>query len=454
MRSRPEPRRVRRFDARFQVWLLGYGLSEFGDRMYITALVAWLYLRTGSGTLVGLVVFAAGVGSFLGATVGGWVVDWVTPRGWLLRGSPLAACAAAALVLVTQPAQVAVVATVLGAVGRSLTVAWLASLPDVTDRLTAGTAAAATVRRLAQLAGPLPGGLLVAAHATGAAYLIDAASFVVTVPIAACVGRRPAVAAPADPAGARQPTLRAFASYVRTCRVVTTALMVQAALGAVLGANNTGLIVLLHQRFSGDSAMYGAMVTATATGLVAGAVTGARAIRWWSPRTITALSMVVIWASMGAVTLVSQLWLALGLRVSFGWAVAWLGVVTWAVLQHHVAEDLRGRTFGLVRGSQDLLIVMVSILAGIVIDRLGAATAFDLAGGVALGCAGWLCARPAWTAGWIRSWPLAGQDRSESAALRECPQCAVLGDRLAIPPTPACLPDRRFRLRGVDHGQR
>ncbi|HEU5270673.1 MAG TPA: MFS transporter [Jatrophihabitans sp.] len=419
MRSGPaegQLRQTRRFDARFGVWVLGYGLSEAGDRMYITALVAWLYLRTGSGTLVGLVVFAAGIGGFLGATVGGWVVDSLTPRGWLVRGSPLAAGAAALLVVVEQPVQIALVAAVLGALGRSLTVAWLASLPAVTDRLTTGTAVAATVRRLAQLAGPLPGGLLVAAHATGAVYLIDAATFLVTVPVALCVVHRPVSAAGLGKAG--QPRLADFAGYVRSCRVVTTALLIQAALGAILGANNTGLIALLRQRLSGDSTMYGALVTATATGLVAGALTGTRAMRWRPAGTITALAMFVVSVSLAAVTLADRLWLALGLRVSFGWAIGWLGVVTWAVLQEHVAEQFRGRTFGLVRGSQDLLIVIVSVLAGIMIDRLGAAAVFVLASGVALGCAGWLSARPAWADIGSRAGP--GQPESPAGGCRRC----------------------------------
>ena len=165
---------------RIQLALAG---SMIGDWAYATAVVVWAY-GVGGAKLVGLfgairlilMAFAAPVGSMLGDRL---------PRKAVLIGADLTravliAINTACLVVGAPALVILVVATltsIVGCVFRPAQMAWMPSLTNRPEELTAANGASSTIESLAFFVGPALGGLLVATSSVETVFVLNGLTF-------------------------------------------------------------------------------------------------------------------------------------------------------------------------------------------------------------------------------------------------------------------------------------
>ena len=165
---------------RIQLALAG---SLIGDWAYATAVIVWAY-GVGGAKAVGLFAASRYVLMAVGAPFAATLADrW--PRKRVMIGADLArfalVVAAAGCIAAATPAIVvfalAAVTFMLGSVFRPAQAAWLPSLVERPEQLTASNAVASTLESVAFFLGPALGAALVATTDVQTVFLVNAATF-------------------------------------------------------------------------------------------------------------------------------------------------------------------------------------------------------------------------------------------------------------------------------------
>jgi predicted MFS family arabinose efflux permease len=181
--------------------------SMIGDWAYSTAVIVWAY-SVGGATAVGVWMAIRFVLMAIVSPIGSSLADRL-PRKQVLIASDLlralvVTAAAACLVLDTPVWPIYVLATLaalIGCVFRPAQMAWMPSLANRPEELTASNGAASTIESLAFFIGPAIGALLVAGTNVETVFLVNGATFVVSALIVMTIHPRAAVE-PAVEAGA------------------------------------------------------------------------------------------------------------------------------------------------------------------------------------------------------------------------------------------------------------
>jgi MFS family permease len=176
-----------RSDRRVLAWLGADTVSNVGDQVWFVAL-AYTAAGLGDPALAGLVIAAGTVPNALLVLVGGTLVDRWPTRRVIIGASAAKACvmALAAVWALASPPHAAMLIVVAVALGTldALHDPAAASLPRemvAADRLVALTGLRQLAGRVATLAGPVLGGILVAVLPLSGIMLVDGASFLVVV---------------------------------------------------------------------------------------------------------------------------------------------------------------------------------------------------------------------------------------------------------------------------------
>jgi MFS family permease len=347
----------------------GAGLSEFGDVLFLVAFIAGLYVSTGSARTVGFVLVAFSVGNLVGAIIGGTLIDWLPARTWLFLGNLATAALVVVFAYTTGLPAVAALALIVGLAGRALLVGQQACIPLTEPAaLLRANAVVMSSRRLGQLAGPFLGGTLVALGHTRDAYLINAATFVLSA-IATLIALPPRsrIHRPETAAGAATGII----AYARHTPAVRTSFLVQCVIGLIVGTSNTLVVVYATELLHGGPRSYGILNTFTAVGAILGGFTVGLLSRRTSAKWSTVSCLAVAGLALGFLPTVPWLALAAFLRACGGWAWNVLNIILLATLHEGAPPHLHGRVIGITRSGQDICIIIFTALAGTTATLIG-----------------------------------------------------------------------------------
>lgn len=360
-------------NSRLAALAAGAGLSEFGDVLFLVAFTAGLYVSTGSARTVGFILVAFSVGNLLGALAGGTLVDRLPVRAWLFLGNLATAALVVVFTYTTALPAVAALALVVGLIGRALLVGQQACIPLIEPAaLLRANAVIMSSRRLGQLAGPFLGGTLVALGHTREAYLINAATFVlsaVATVVALPPRRRTHRHELAEEAAASPAT--GIIAYARRVPAVRTSFLVQCIIGIIIGTSNTLMVVYATELLHGGPRSYGLLNTFTAVGAILGGFTAGVLSRRTSAKLSTVICLALAGLALGLLPTVRWLSLAALLRATGGWAWNILNIILLATLHEGGPPHLHGRIIGLTRSGQDICIIIFTALAGTTATLIG-----------------------------------------------------------------------------------
>jgi len=269
-------------DKTYRRWLIGTGVSLFGDQFYVVAL-PWLVLQTlGSPALLGSVLMAGALPRALLLLIGGVVADRFSARQVIFVTALIRAlCVASIATLVAEnelrPALLYALVIVFGVVDAFALPAQSALLPALVskDQLVTGSALSQSAAQVAAIAGPIPAGLAIAHLGADVALYIDAASFLGVI---AVLYRMP------NPA--RVATGTKISHTVRdgiACVIRDRALLGMLAMASLInlcaaGPLLIGMAVIAKYRL-GSPAAYGILVSAAAFGGLGGTLLAAPLVK-------------------------------------------------------------------------------------------------------------------------------------------------------------------------------
>jgi len=359
-------------------WLFGGGvISMLGDQFTLIAL-PWLVLKlTHDPLALGGVVAAMGAPRAIFMLVGGAIVDRSSPRRIMLL-TKLASTACIGLLgalVLAQRIDMALVYVLAAAIGLCTAFAWPASSALLPSVLEPGLLAPANgvlmgMRQVSTLAGPLLAGLLIAAggdgghggaagsgladaRGLGIAFLLDAASFLLSAATLARV--RPLALGPeqAQMQPAERPALLAsLAAGLRYCwddTLLRACFLYWSAMALFVSGPLQVALPLLAARVGGAGA-YGSLMAAHGAGMVAGmALSAVRpGLRIASFGTTLLAADGLIGLLFIAMAGVGGLWQGAGLLLALGLVGGYLQAAMMSWLQRRIRADMRGRAMALL----------------------------------------------------------------------------------------------------------
>ena len=383
----------------FRLLACGQFTSTVGDYCYAVAL-PWLVLSThGGAILLGTVLACYGLPRTLLIPVGGLLADRIGARTIMLAADAARCGLVVALVVlaaghVASLALLGPVAALLGA-GEGLFIpASFSVMPSLLEpeQLAAGNAINSAAVQAGGVAGPVLGGLLVAAAGPTPAFAVDAASFAVSALSLALVRLRPSPAAAGGPPGpghtgaAGQGQSRNTGagtedgvwSLLRRSRLLQVIVVnVIAANLAFGGTFEVALPALAHARFGAGG--YGALIACLGTGAVIGTLAAARGGNAGRPALVASGSFLVEAVAVAFIPFLGGLPGAAAATFVLGACNGMGNVVFLTLVQRWAPPRLLGRVMSVIMlaglGSFPLSVAV----SGVLVHRLGPSPFFPVA---------------------------------------------------------------------------
>ena len=379
-------------DAR--LFLLGWGLSMFGDSAMFLVLGIWAKDLTHSNAAAGLVFFVLALPSLF-SPLAGLVVDRRRKRPLLIGINCFMGTAILALVFVHGRGDlwlIYVIAGLYGATGSALYSARSAFMTIMLPRELLGDANAifATIREGLRLVSPLFGAGLYAAFGGGVVAVADAATFAI-VAVAVALVRTPEVRPVREDhhfltelvAGVRH----IFGTLALKQIVLTTGVCL-----LVVGFSETLIFAVVDSGLHRQPSFLGVLESAQGVGAVAGGLSAGWALRRFGDVRLVGIGMALFALGDGAFATHSLALVSAGFVVA-GFGLAWL-IVGWATsIQVRTPQRLQGRVASaadtMVSTPQTVSIALGASLIGVVNYRVLVA----IMAVVLVGCAAYLLTR-------------------------------------------------------------
>jgi MFS family permease len=363
--------------------------SGFGTWAAFVALTVDVFDRTNSATWVS----ALFVADFLPAIVIGLaaasLVDRL-PRRRLLIGSDLVRFAVfAALPLAGSAAVIVALAAVAGFATGFFRPALYAGLPNLVsdDELANANSILQTIENLTLAVGPILGGALVATTGPDPAYLINAATFLVSAALLAGIPKRLLQAATAAGRGYWRDLSDGFA-LIRRSRGLLTILAAWNVVMLATAASNVSEVVLAKDAFDAGDFGYGLLVGATGIGLAFGSLLAGSFLERRALASVYAGSIGVVAVGLVAAAASPDVWVAAACVAFVGVGNGAAVVCNALLVQRGAPDELRGRAFTVLMSSNYAVLGLGMLVAGPITDALGARVVWAIAGGLAALAAG------------------------------------------------------------------
>lgn len=400
------------------VWF-GESVSLLGDQFHYVAL-SWLVLElTGSGLALGTVLLAASLPRGALLLFGGVLADRVSPRAVMLVSNVIRAMLTTVIAALVFGSQIQLWQLVVaGALFGTVDAVFYPAISTIvarlvpTEQLPSANALLQGTQQLMTTVGPALAGIAVAVIGIGAAFAVDAASFVVAAVALWLVRQRGVVAhvAPATDGGATPPAEAGhppvLEALVEGARAVLgdPALRILVILSAAFNVAFTGPVVvglpwLVRVRFEGDASMLGLLLAAFGAGSVVGIALVGSLPR---PRSLGAVVLGIaagLGAGLAAIG-VAPWQASVPILFLVGGGVGYLNVSIISWTQARTEPHLLGRTMSFLMLGSVVAAPLSLAVAGLLIDA-SATAMFMLAGGLVLavsvaGLAGGLMRRMTW----------------------------------------------------------
>jgi len=383
----------------FRLLACGQFTSTVGDYCYAVAL-PWLVLSThGGAVLLGTVLACYGLPRTAAIPIGGLLTDKIGARTIMLaadagRCGLLVGLVVLAAGHVASLALLGPVAALLGA-GEGLFVpASLSVMPSLLEpeHLAAGNAINSAAIQAGSVAGPVLGGLIVAAAGSTPAFAVDAASFAVSALSLALIRLRPSPAAaggpaaqvhadaacPGQPRGTGSRAEDGVWSLLRRARVLQVIIVLVIAANLAFGGTfEVALPALAHARFGAGG--YGALIACLGTGAVIGTLAAARGGSAGRPALVASGSFLVEALAVAFIPFLGGLPGAATATFILGACNGMGNVVFLTLVQRWAPPRLLGRVISVIMlaglGSFPLSVAV----SGVLVHRLGPSPFFPVA---------------------------------------------------------------------------
>src|SRR5258708_3097920 len=333
----------------FRLLLVSQLLSGIGAGVFAVALVQSI-VASGERAELGYVLGAGAAGSVAVLLLGGVLADRFR-RARLMIVADVVRCAAVVGFAVIGPrgplGLLVVLSAVVGAGAALFRPAYNSLLRSLipAEAAQAGNALRSLSGRAAALAGPVLGGLVVSLASARTAFVLDAATFAMSV--AALVSISEAKRPPPE-SGRRESMLSAAVAGIRAVigRPWVAAVVIQGTVQVAFVIGPEAILLPLVLSSRGQLSAYGALLSAEAAGALVGGVVAGR----WHPRepgTVAVLSLLGMSLELAFLITPVPL-LALGAAVFLtGWCSSIFGVLWMTAIQHEIPDNLLGRVLSL-----------------------------------------------------------------------------------------------------------
>jgi len=364
----------------FRTYWTARVLSLLGDGAALVALLLYAQRLTNSGIGVAGLLLARAVARLLGP-VAGALADRYDQRR-LMVSCDLAQTALYAVLAILLPGYAALIVLVgVASIFQTIfTPAGQAALPSMVaqDELGRANAWLGSAVNLQVAAGPLAGGLLVAFAGTRTALGVDALSFAAS---AACLARIAPLRAAVEQV--RRGVLSATADGLRFVLgdpVARPLVLLVLGSSTFLAVDTVTLVLLARDNLHSSAAGYGLIATAFGVGMVAVSV----AMLTRDPKTHPA-ALLLFALTVGGVAyigtgLAPTIVIAICFQLIAGAGNGLENIATDTLIQRRIDPTMLGRAFGLVRTAAYAATSLSTVIAGVLVDVLGARWVFIGAG--------------------------------------------------------------------------
>jgi MFS family permease len=385
-------RDVARSPAYFPLWLSQL-ISSFGDTLHYVALVVLVYNLTGRGAAVAILVAAEVIPVLVLGPVAGVVIDRFSRKAVLIGADLVRAVLALSLVWPQGAWHAYVVAAGIAAGNTFFNPTVQAVIPALTtedQRLAANSVSWSTGRLVQILASAVTGGLI-AIIGTDAAFVLNAATFVVS---GLLIAR---LVIPAHAGQLGNETRRGLGSYLTDARagvayafgdcLVSRLLLVQALASLAVGATGAMLVILSERHLELNPAGFAWLIGAIGAGALVGPLIpnmfarDYRDARWlFVPYVVRGIGDILL-AVFTPLPVALFILFVYGLNTSTGM------VVFSSTVQGAMPEDVRGRVFTLLDVVWNATRLLSLALGALMVDAIGIRPLF-WTGGALLALAG------------------------------------------------------------------
>jgi MFS family permease len=372
----------------FRLLFLATLASSLGTWLALVALVVDVYDRTGNATWVSGLLVVEFLPIVVVGLVAGHLVDRL-PRRSILVGSDLARLAVfCVLPFAGSALQIVLLALAAGVATSFFRPALYAGLPNLVrdDELPQANGLLQSAENLTWALGSLAGGALVAATSPDTAYLLNAATFLVSALLILRIsgsfeeeGREPS-------RGQLRDLAEGFALVLRS-RALLTVLVAWSIVMLGNGAVNVAEVVLAKDELDAGDFGYGLLLASVGVGLVFGSLYGSTWIEQWGMRPLYAVSIGLMALGFGGAAVAPSVWVAAA-AVALGGVGNGAAIVCNALLVQRGAPDrLRGRAFTVVMSVGFAILGLGMAAAGPLTNESGARTVWAIAAGLFAGAA-------------------------------------------------------------------
>jgi MFS family permease len=337
----------------YRLLFVSFATSRLGDFLYLVALSAYVYERTGSAGWVAAAALSRFIPYTLLSPIAGVIADRFERRKVMAAGDLVQLTVMVGLTVAVLVAGPAVLVVALSAVSASAATLYTASASAMVvatvpeDELASANSLLSTVDELAFVAGPAAGGLLLLLGEPAWAFGINAATFAVSAAFLLAIRGRSRIAG----GGAEGSAFGSLREGVRTLTRDSSVLVLVGCLvagSAVYGVELVVLILISSDLLGTGSGGLGWLLAASGVGGVLGAVVSPRLARVARPRVTIAVLVLMTGLPLALLSIVRVPPLAYAILVLEGMAIVSLDILVETAMQRSVPGDVLGRVSGLV----------------------------------------------------------------------------------------------------------
>ena len=347
--------------------------SGAGTWLALVALEIDIYDRTHSSAWIAALLIADLLPTFAIGMLAGPLIDRLSRRRLMIGADLVRFGAFALLPFTTSATQIVVLAAVVGVATGVFRPAVYAAIPNAVDDadLSNANSLLQTVDNVTWALGSLAGGALAALAGVDAAYLINAATFLLSAALLAGIPARVLQSEAAASRGHWQDLKDGFGIAVHSRGLLTVLVAWNVAMFATAAVNVAEPSLALHT-FSAGSFGLGLMMGSAGVGLAVGAYLAGSWIERRGLANVYAASLALMAVGIGAGAISPNVWVAAACVVVLGCGNGAAVVCNALLVQRGAPDELRGRAFAVLMSSNVALLTLGMVVAGRLTDSVGA----------------------------------------------------------------------------------
>jgi MFS family permease len=381
-------REVLRSSPSFRLLFGSYLVSGLGTFLAVIALSVDIWDRTHSGVWVSALLIADFLPAVAIGLLLGPLVDRLSRKRLLVGADVMRLVVFVLLTFTVSAGQIVALALLAGIATGFARPAAYAGLPNLVsvEELPRANALLRLAEQLTITFGTLLGGIVVATAGPDPAYIVNAVSFGVSAVLLMRIPGALLQQGRVESQGYWHDLGDGFRLVLHTRALLTVLLSWNLAMVAI-GLVNVSEVVLAKESFDAGDFGFGLLFAANGLGAVVGALLAASWLERHGMNVLYGLSIGVMGAAYFAAGISPNVWVAVGFVVVGGIGNAVALVCNTLLVQRGAPDRLRGRAFTLIMGTNFAVLGLGMVIAGPLVDTLGARWVWGIAGGIAVASA-------------------------------------------------------------------